>query len=83
MSAIIEKADNFERLQQDETYKQLMDELKRQQVDIFLDNAAKIEDIDKAHQMIVALSTIERHLQSVIDDGKVELARQQKGKSAP
>ena len=78
MIAVIEKADLFERLQHDETYQQLMRELKSQQVDIFLDNTAKIDDIDKAHQMVVALSTIEQYLQTVIDDGKVELARQQK-----
>ena len=59
-------------LQNDETFKSLIDKVREEQVSLFLNSSAEmVEQREDAHAMVRALNTIEGFLQAAIDDEKM------------
>ena len=71
MAEIKDKASRIRQLMRDETFKDVMQEVKDKQIAVFLNSSAKIEHIEEAHALVKALDEIERHMQSVLDDEAV------------
>ena len=67
MSNIKDRAGQLRRLQNDETFKGLMEEVRQQQIDLFLDSSATIIEIEKARAIIAALDSINGIIQSGLD----------------
>jgi hypothetical protein len=67
MSNIKDRAGQLRRLQNDETFKGLMEEVRQQQIDLFLDSSATIIEIEKARAIVAALDSINRIIQSGLD----------------
>ena len=67
MSKIKDRAGQLRRLQNDETFKGLMEEVRQQQIDLFLDSSATIIEIEKARAIIAALDSINGIIQSGLD----------------
>lgn len=56
----------------DENFKTVMDELKQEQINVFLNSGSSdSESREEAHSIVSALSKIEARLQSAITDEKV------------
>jgi len=71
MAEIKEKAARIRQLMRDETYREVMQEVRTKQVGVFLSSNATIDTIEEAHQIVVALDKIEQYMQSVLDDEAV------------
>lgn len=67
MSKIKDRAGQLRRLQNDETFKGLMEEVRQQQIDLFLDSSATMDEIEKARAIIAALDSIYGIIQSGLD----------------
>ena len=49
MSAAIEKAQRYDRIKRDDTFQEIMSELRARQISVFTDTGATIESIAEAH----------------------------------
>jgi hypothetical protein len=64
MSKIKDRAARMRNLMRDEAFKELMQGVRTEQVGVFLDSNATIEDINQAHDMVKCLEKIERFIQN-------------------
>jgi len=71
MANIKDRAGKIRDLMRDETFKEVMQGVRTEQVGVFLSSNATIEDIEEAHQIVVALDKIEAYMQTVLDDEAV------------
>ena len=71
MSNIKDKAGKIRDLMRDETFKDVMQGVRTEQVGVFLSSNATIEDIEEAHQIVVALDKIEAYMRTVLNDEAV------------
>lgn len=76
MSKITERAQRFKRLLGDETFQEIMEFIKSEQVAVFLDSSATIDDIDKAREIVLGLDEVQRVIRAAIDDESVELKKE-------
>lgn len=63
-----EKAHNIRRIANDDTYKDMMADIKKAQTTVFLDSSATMEQIEQAHHVIKGVSKIEEYIQSILDE---------------
>jgi len=71
MSNIKDRAGKIRDLMRDETFKEVMQGVRTEQVGVFLSSNATIEDIEEAHQIVVALDKIEAYMRTVLNDEAV------------
>ncbi len=71
MSKVKDRAARMRNLMRDEAFKELMQGVRTEQVGVFLDSNATIEDINQAHDMVKCLEKIERFIQAALDDEAV------------
>ena len=71
MAEIKDKASRVRQLLRDETYQEVMQEVRTKQVGVFLSSSATIDSINQAHQIVIALDKIEEYMRSVLDDEAV------------
>lgn len=71
MSKIKDRAARMRNLMRDEAFKELMQGVRTEQVGVFLDSNATIENINQAHDMVKCLEKIERFIQAALDDEAV------------
>jgi hypothetical protein len=64
-------ADRIKILMSDETFKEVIQNVKNQQAAVFLDPSSAIEDREEAHGIVRALGKIDEHFQSVLTDEKI------------
>jgi len=76
MSKVKERAQRFKRLLGDETFQEIMEFIKSEQVAVFLDSSATIDDIDKAREIVLGLDEVQRVIRAAIDDESVELKKE-------
>lgn len=67
MSKIKDRAAQLRRLQRDETFQSVMEEVKQMQIDLFLNKSATIIEIEKARAIVAALDEINQVIQSGLD----------------
>ncbi len=65
---IKDKAARFRNLSNDETFKEVVQEIKDQRSSVFLNSQSHIETIKDAHDIIKALNYIENHFNTVFTD---------------
>jgi len=68
MAGVKDKAAKIRRLQDDPTFKEVMEAVKMLQVSIFMNPDSTVEDRDEAHDIIRALSKIEDYINTVFAD---------------
>lgn len=71
MAEIKDRASRIRQLMRDETYNEVMQEVRTKQVGVFLSSSATIDSINQAHQIVIALDKIEEYMRSVLDDEAV------------
>ncbi|MBT4081321.1 MAG: hypothetical protein HOE82_11975 [Gammaproteobacteria bacterium] len=69
------KSAKISTLKNDDTFKDVMTEVKDQQISVFLNTLSSDEDRGKAHNVVCALEQIMDYMQSVIDDAKIQEKR--------
>ena len=72
MSKVKERAQRFKRLLADETFQEIIEFIKQEQIAVFLDSSATIEDIDKAREIVLGVEEVQRVIRAAIDDEAVE-----------
>ena len=72
MSKVKERAQRFKRLLADETFQEIIEFIKQEQIAVFLDSNATIEDIDKAREVVLGVDEVQRVIRAAIDDEAVE-----------
>ena len=77
MSKIIERAQNAQRLMNDDTFKSVIAEIRDAKVRVFLDPRSTTEDREEAHVIIRALGEIEREIDARVADGAFEERKEQ------
>jgi len=77
MSRATEKAQRYDRIKRDDTFKEIMQEMRDRQVLVFTDTSATIEAIAEAHDRLRFLGEIESMIQARIDDGIIDEKRNQ------
>jgi hypothetical protein len=68
---IKQRAANARSLLANESFKQVLEEIKNDQIKVFLNNSSTSADIEEAHSVVSAIQKIEHHLQSSINDEKI------------
>jgi hypothetical protein len=76
MSKVKDRAQRFKRLLADETFQEIMEFIKDEQVAVFLDSNATIDDIDKAREIVLGLDEVQRVIRAAIDDEAVEIKKE-------
>ena len=76
MSKVRDRAQRFKRLMADETFQEIIEFIKGEQVAVFLDSSATIDDIDKAREIVLGLDEVQRVIRAAIDDESVELKKE-------
>ena len=61
-----DRANTYKRLLNDDTFKLVLDEVKGEQVEVFLNPNSEREERDEAHYLVVALQTIVNYMDGVI-----------------
>ena len=72
MSKVKERAQRFKRLLADETFQEIIEFIKQEQIAVFLDSSATIDDIDKAREIVLGVEGVQRVIRAAIDDEAVE-----------
>jgi len=72
MSKVKERAQRFKRLLADETFQEIIEFIKGEQIAVFLDSSATIEDIDKAREVVLGVDEVQRVIRAAIDDEAME-----------
>tara|TARA_R110000796_G_scaffold28435_2_gene77791 strand:+ start:2043 stop:2276 length:234 start_codon:yes stop_codon:yes gene_type:complete len=68
MSQVKERASRYRNLMKDETFKEVIQDVRSKQVGVFLYSNATIEEILEAHQIVKALDKMDEYMKSAIDD---------------
>jgi len=68
---IKQRAANARSLLANESFKQVLEEIKNDQIKVFLNIGSTNADIEEAHSVVSAIQKIEHHLQSSINDEKI------------
>lgn len=76
MSKVKERAQRFKRLLADETFQEIIEFIKDEQIAVFLDSSATIDDIDKAREIVLGVEGVQRVIRAAIDDEAVENKKQ-------
>ena len=76
MSKVKERAQRFKRLLADETFQEIIEFIKQEQIAVFLDSSATIDDIDKAREIVLGVEGVQRVIRAAIDDEAVESKKQ-------
>lgn len=77
MSKVTEMAAHAKRLQADDTFQDVITQVKEDQTKIFLNARSTQEDLGNAHEIIRGLAKIEGVITSRIENGKFEQNRDQ------
>jgi formylmethanofuran dehydrogenase subunit E-like metal-binding protein len=64
---IKDKALRYRNLSNDETFKEIIENVAQRQVDVFLSRDSSDEEIDNARKVVLALKQIENEIQTVFD----------------
>lgn len=72
MSKVKERAQRFKRLLADETFQEIIEFIKQEQIAVFLDSNATIDDIDKARELVMGVEKVQRVIRAAIDDEAME-----------
>lgn len=72
MSKKVELANNAQFLRDNETFQDVIKEIRERQVAFFLDAGSSTETREQAHVVIRALTEIEREIQARMDDAAFE-----------
>ena len=72
MSKVKERAQRFKRLLADETFQEIIEFIKQEQIAVFLDSSATIEDVDKAREVVLGVEEVQRVIRAAIDDEAME-----------
>lgn len=76
MSKVKERAQRFKRLLADETFQEIIEFIKNEQIAVFLDSSATIDDIDKAREIVLGVEGVQRVIRAAIDDEAMENKKQ-------
>jgi len=76
MSKVRDRAQRFKRLMADETFQEIIEFIKGEQVAVFLDSSATIDDIDKAREIVLGIDEVQRVIRAAIDDELVEIKKE-------
>lgn len=68
----IEKASKIKLLKDDETFKEVINGVKQEQISVFTDSNSTIEGIEKAHNIICALDEVETYMNRIITGRKFQ-----------
>jgi len=74
----IEKASAAKTLADDETFKEVMQEVRDKQVAVFMKSNSSLDDREKAHSVIRGLNSIAGHIARLMRAGDVEKFKQEK-----
>ena len=66
---IRERAARFKRIKDDEAFQEILEGVRKMQVDAFLNSSVTIEQIATAKDILRALDAVERYIQAAIDAG--------------
>jgi hypothetical protein len=66
---IRERAARFKRIHDDEAFQEILQGVRQQQIDAFLNNSVTMEQIATAKDILRALDAVERYIQAHIDAG--------------
>ena len=72
MSKVKERAQRFKRLLADETFQEIIEFIKQEQIAVFLDSSATIDDIDKAREIVLGVDEVQRVIRAAIDAEAME-----------
>jgi formylmethanofuran dehydrogenase subunit E-like metal-binding protein len=64
---IKDKALRYRNLSNDETFKEIIENVAQRQIDVFLSRDSSDEEIDNARKVVLALKQIENEIQTVFD----------------
>ena len=76
MSKVKERAQRFKRLLADETFQEIVEFIKQEQIAVFLDSSATIDDIDKAREIVLGVDEVQRVIRAAIDAEAMEDKKQ-------
>lgn len=76
MSKVKERAQRFKRLLADETFQEIIEFIKGEQIAVFLDSSATIEDVDKAREVVLGVEEVQRVIRAAIGDEAMENKKQ-------
>jgi len=62
-----ERAHQLRRIVNDDTFKEMMEEVLETQTAVFLNSSATIQEIEQAHHVVKGLSAIDRYIESVFN----------------
>lgn len=74
---IVKRASDAKRLREDEAFATFVQEVRNEQIAVFLNPATSSEDREKAHQMVQAIHQIELRLKSAEDALRFEQQKDQ------
>jgi len=63
-----DQAHQMRRIANDDTFKDMMRDIKELQTAVFLDSSATMEQIEQAHHVIKGVGKIEAYIQSILDE---------------
>lgn len=69
---IQEKASRIKNLRDNETFKEVISEVRERQIGVFMNPNSSTEDREKAHSVVCALEEINGFMESVVTDAKLE-----------
>lgn len=75
---IKDRASKVRQLRNSEAYTDIVDEIRQEQVNVFLNPSSSIEDREVAHNMVCALEKIERRFDGVLTEEALFDKRQNK-----
>jgi hypothetical protein len=71
MESIKDKAFRYRNLSKDETFQELLNTVKEQQIAVFTSPDSSIDAIDEARSIVLALENLNRTIQMVLDQEAV------------
>ena len=63
-----DQAHQMRRIANDDTFKDMIRDIKELQTAVFLDSSATMEQIEQAHHVIKGVGKIEAYIQSILDE---------------
>ena len=62
-----ERAHQLRRIVNDDTFKEMMEDVLEAQTAVFLNSSATIQEIEEAHHIVKGVSAIDRYIESVFN----------------
>ena len=62
-----ERAHQLRRIVNDDTFKEMMEEVLETQTAVFLNSSATIQEIEEAHHVVKGVAAIDRYIESVFN----------------